>query len=87
MPPLPPTGGGRGESAALVAVAPAAQPTGRPTAGPTAAPRPVPAGRQSYERLEQEGLEAQFKTYAGMGHSACPQELQEIKSFIATRLA
>jgi predicted esterase len=32
-------------------------------------------------------VEVQFETYGGMGHSACPQELEEIKKFITARLA
>ena len=45
------------------------------------------AGRQSYERLQKEGVQVRFETYAGMGHSACPQELEEVKKFLAQRLA
>ncbi|EKX45995.1 hypothetical protein GUITHDRAFT_57831, partial [Guillardia theta CCMP2712] len=33
-------------------------------------------GRQSFEKLVSEGAKAEFKTYRGMGHSLCGEELQ-----------
>jgi lysophospholipase-2 len=44
-------------------------------------------GKQSYEKLQEAGCAVQFKTYPGMGHSACPQELEELKKFITEKLS
>jgi predicted esterase len=32
-------------------------------------------------------VQVRFETYAGMGHSACPAELEEVRKFISQRLA
>ncbi|KAI8074512.1 Phospholipase/carboxylesterase/thioesterase [Gongronella butleri] len=44
-------------------------------------------GKESAERLTSYGYKVDFKTYPGMPHSACPEELQAIAAFIKARLA
>ena len=43
-------------------------------------------GRQSYDQLRKLGVDTEFNTYKGMGHSACPAELQDVKEFLVERL-
>jgi predicted esterase len=43
-------------------------------------------GKQSYDLLRKLGVNAEFNTFRGMGHSACPAELQDFKDFLAERL-
>ncbi|GMH33009.1 hypothetical protein BSKO_00843 [Bryopsis sp. KO-2023] len=38
-------------------------------------------GKDSFELLKGTGVQADFKTYRGMQHSACPEELEEVKQF------
>lgn len=39
-------------------------------------------GQASAEELKKAGLPVEFKTYRGMGHSACPEELQDVADFL-----
>ncbi|GAX75460.1 hypothetical protein CEUSTIGMA_g2903.t1 [Chlamydomonas eustigma] len=43
-------------------------------------------GRQSFDQLQKLGVPADFKTYGGMGHSACPAELREFVEFLKRQL-
>lgn len=43
-------------------------------------------GKASYEQLKQEGAKVEFNTYHGMGHSATPKELEDVRRFLATVL-
>ena len=43
-------------------------------------------GAASADALRKEGVAVDFKTYRGMGHSACPEELQDIAAFLEERL-
>lgn len=43
-------------------------------------------GQASFEELKSAGAQVEFKTYHGMGHSACPQELQDLARFLETVL-
>lgn len=40
-------------------------------------------GKKTNSKLQQAGVNVEFKTYKGMAHSACPEELEEIKQFLA----
>ena len=42
-------------------------------------------GKRSYEKLKQMGINASWHTYP-MQHSACPEELNDIKTFLVSRL-
>ncbi len=44
-------------------------------------------GRSSYEQLQQLGVNVEFNTYRGMGHSACAPEMQDMLAFIKARLS
>ena len=39
-------------------------------------------GSASADALKAAGLPVTFKTYGGMGHSACPEELQDVADFL-----
>lgn len=41
-----------------------------------------PWGKASFEALKAAGADATFKTYPGMGHSACDEELAELVAFL-----
>eukprot|EP00798_Chlamydomonas_sp_ICE-L_P000530 gene529-1942_t len=43
-------------------------------------------GLATKAKLESLGASVTFKSYSGMGHSACPPELQDIKEFLQARL-
>jgi predicted esterase len=43
-------------------------------------------GEESADRLKSYGYDVEFKKYRGMAHSANPAEVQDIASFIKTRL-
>ena len=43
-------------------------------------------GVASKERLEELGFKVSFDTYAGMAHSACPEEFDAISSFLKSSL-
>ena len=43
-------------------------------------------GVASKERLEELGCRVSFDTYAGMAHSACPEEFDAISSFLKSSL-
>ncbi|KAK4232365.1 Phospholipase/carboxylesterase/thioesterase [Podospora fimiseda] len=43
-------------------------------------------GKKSYDLLKGLGFKATFKTYPGMGHSACLEELDDIENFLKERL-
>ena len=43
-------------------------------------------GQQSYARLQELGVSAEMKLYRGMGHGACPEELQDLAAWM-TKLA
>ncbi|KAL1875707.1 hypothetical protein VTK73DRAFT_9962 [Phialemonium thermophilum] len=47
---------------------------------------PMPLGKVSYEALKAMGYKATFKVYEGMGHSACPEELDDVEAFLRERL-
>ena len=38
-------------------------------------------GQKSYELLKEKGIDVEFKTYAGMAHSACAEEFDDIADF------
>jgi predicted esterase len=44
-------------------------------------------GQKSYELLKEKGMDVEFKTYAGMAHSACAEEFDDIADFLASTLA
>lgn len=44
-------------------------------------------GQASFEELKGAGAQVEFKTYHGMGHSACPQELADLARFLQSVLA
>ena len=39
-------------------------------------------GKESFTKLTDMGAKADFKTYAGMDHNFCPQELSDVASFL-----
>lgn len=43
-------------------------------------------GQLSYEMLKELGYAVEMKTYRGMGHAACPEELDEVEAFLMKRL-
>lgn len=43
-------------------------------------------GKMSYDFLKDKGYNATFRQYEGMGHSACLEELDEVESFLRSRL-
>lgn len=43
-------------------------------------------GTMTAAKLGEMGLNVDFKTYPGMGHSACQEEFQHLANFIATKL-
>ena len=43
-------------------------------------------GTASADALKAAGVPVAFKTYRGMGHSACPAELSDVANFLAERL-
>jgi len=40
-------------------------------------------GEQSAARLRELGCNVDFRTYRGLGHSAAPQELEDLCAFLA----
>ena len=40
----------------------------------------------SYEALTKAGVKGELKSYQGMAHSSCPQEMRDVAAFIATHL-
>ncbi|OTB17164.1 hypothetical protein K445DRAFT_316658 [Daldinia sp. EC12] len=47
---------------------------------------PTNLGKMSYESLKNRGFDVTMKIYPGMPHSACVEELDEVESFLRTRL-
>lgn len=43
-------------------------------------------GKKSCEMLKGLGYKPTLKVYEGMGHSACPEELDEVEAFLRSRL-
>jgi predicted esterase len=43
-------------------------------------------GVASADALKAAGVPVAFKTYGGMGHSACPAELSDVAAFLSERL-
>lgn len=43
-------------------------------------------GQESYERLKAAGSPIDFKMYRGLGHGVAPEEVQDIRSFIAQHI-
>ena len=43
-------------------------------------------GKDSADRLIKSGYQVDFKTYSGMGHSSCNEELSDLVSFLKNRL-
>lgn len=43
-------------------------------------------GKGSFDKLQDMGASAQFKTYPGMDHNFCPQEAADVASFLRTVL-
>ncbi|KAJ3373454.1 hypothetical protein HDU91_000069 [Kappamyces sp. JEL0680] len=43
-------------------------------------------GKSSVEILKEKGYKVQFETYRGMQHSACNQELEDLSTYISSRL-
>ncbi len=43
-------------------------------------------GRKSHDLLKGLGYNVNFKTYEGMEHSACPEELDDVEAFLNERL-
>ncbi|KAF2669040.1 Phospholipase/carboxylesterase [Microthyrium microscopicum] len=41
-------------------------------------------GKLSAEVLKKSGYNVDFKVYQGMGHSACPEELEELETYLGT---
>lgn len=47
---------------------------------------PISWGQRSFKELEAKGLKPSFKSYAGMPHSACAEELQDIAALLSAVL-
>lgn len=47
---------------------------------------PTSIGRSSAELLKKTGFDVTWKEYAGMAHSACLEELDDVEAFLASRL-
>ncbi|KAI0967826.1 Phospholipase/carboxylesterase/thioesterase [Xylaria arbuscula] len=47
---------------------------------------PTPLGQMSYELLKKQNFPVTIKTYPGMAHSACLEELDEVEAFLHSRL-
>ncbi|KAI1815410.1 acyl-protein thioesterase-1-like protein [Poronia punctata] len=47
---------------------------------------PTPFGKMSYEALKKLNYPVTMKLYNGMGHSACQEELDDVETFLLTRL-
>ena len=43
-------------------------------------------GVESYEALKAAGALVEFKTYKGLGHSAHPQEIDDVRTFVKDAL-
>ncbi|SPQ19671.1 8be0b131-e0c1-431b-8997-3c46d37006fa [Thermothielavioides terrestris] len=43
-------------------------------------------GRMSYDMLKSMGYNATLKIYEDMGHSACPEEMDDVEAFLTERL-
>eukprot|EP00123_Amoebidium_parasiticum_P000384 comp10940_c0_seq1/m.5517 comp10940_c0_seq1/g.5517 ORF comp10940_c0_seq1/g.5517 comp10940_c0_seq1/m.5517 type:complete len:218 (-) comp10940_c0_seq1:208-861(-) len=43
---------------------------------------PYQWGKMSAEKLKEFGLDITFKTYPGMGHSACDEEIEDLQEFV-----
>jgi predicted esterase len=44
-------------------------------------------GEESCEKLKNCGLDVQFKTYSGLGHSANDSEISDVASFLKSRIS
>lgn len=44
-------------------------------------------GERSFEFMKTNGVNVDFKTYVGMAHSACAEEFDDVKDFLASALA
>jgi predicted esterase len=44
------------------------------------------AGARAHQQLKDAGVNTEMKTYDGMGHSSCPQELRDLARFLTTVL-
>ena len=44
-------------------------------------------GQKAYELLKEKGIDVEFKTYAGMAHSACAEEFDDVADFFTRTLA
>ncbi|KAI1307475.1 Phospholipase/carboxylesterase/thioesterase [Xylaria venustula] len=47
---------------------------------------PTPLGQMSYEILKKENFPVTMKTYPGMAHAACLEEMDEVEAFFYSRL-
>ncbi|KAI0838156.1 Phospholipase/carboxylesterase [Hypoxylon sp. FL0890] len=47
---------------------------------------PMNFGKMSYEMLKSQGFDVTMKIYPGMPHSACVEELDEVETFLRSRL-
>ncbi|KAH7124421.1 acyl-protein thioesterase 1 [Dactylonectria macrodidyma] len=47
---------------------------------------PTNRAKRDAERLTELGYDVTWKTYPGMGHSTCPEELDDVEAFLSARL-
>jgi len=47
---------------------------------------PTSEGRRSADCLRDRGMQVEWRSYPGMGHSACPDEAQDVRNFIKRQL-
>uniref|UniRef100_A0A8R1I017 palmitoyl-protein hydrolase n=1 Tax=Caenorhabditis japonica TaxID=281687 RepID=A0A8R1I017_CAEJA len=47
---------------------------------------PLPIGQMSEQFIKKFNPNVQFHVYSGMGHSSCPQEMQEVKTFLTNSI-
>eukprot|EP00439_Symbiodinium_sp_Y106_P066266 s1222_g10.t1 len=47
---------------------------------------PLSSGRILVDTLRQQGIQAEFRSYPGMGHAYCPEEARDVSAFVARRL-
>eukprot|EP00959_Pyramimonas_sp_CCMP1952_P127019 2656564-Pyramimonas_sp.AAC.1 len=48
---------------------------------------PFMFGQMGAESLKKLGVPVEWKSYAGMGHSSCAQELTDVRAFVEKQLA
>jgi len=44
---------------------------------------PLSSGQSLVDTLRQQGIQAEFRSYPGMGHAYCPEEARDVSGFVA----